>query len=88
MHEMEKLYELIEKMIPVFSTCIGAAITYYFNVAVKKNELKMNAQVGKRDKYLVPCSVALENLQLKVSELSETDCYVRFKGKKVVKKNF
>ena len=88
MHEMEKLYELIEKMIPVFSTCIGAAITYYFNVAVKKNELKMNAQAGKRDKYLVPCSVALENLQLKVSELSETDCYVRFKGKKSCEKEF
>ena len=49
----------------------------------KKNEAKVNAQIRARDEYWIPCSIAIENLQNKVSELSKNEnTLVSFTGEK------
>ena len=39
---MENLYALIDKILPMLSTILGAYITYYVTVSSKKNEAKVN----------------------------------------------
>ena len=80
---MENLYALIDKILPMLSTILGAYITYYVTVSSKKNEAKVNAQIRARDEYWIPCSIAIENLQNKVSELSKNEnALVSFTGEK------
>lgn len=51
---MENLYALIDKILPMLSTILGAYITYYVTVSSKKNEAKVNAQIRARDEYWIP----------------------------------
>lgn len=78
---MENFYILIDKILPLLSTLLGAYITYYVTVSSKKNEIKVNAQTKARDEYWIPCSIALKTLQDKITELTKNEnCYVSFWG--------
>lgn len=56
-------------------------ITYYVTVSSKKNEIKISSQTRARDEYWIPCSIAITNLQNKVTELIKDDtCLVSFYG--------
>lgn len=78
---MEHIYALIDKILPLLSTLLGAFITYYVTVLSKKNEIKVNAQIEARDKYWIPCSLAISNLQNKITELTKNEnCYISFQG--------
>lgn len=79
---MEHIFTFIDKILPLLSTLLGACITYYVTVLSKRNELKIKAQTEARDKYWIPCSLAISNLQYKINELNKTnDCYLSFYGK-------
>lgn len=79
---LEHIFTFIDKILPLLSTLLGAYITYYVTVLSKRNELKIQAQAEARDKYWIPCSLAISNLQNKISEMCKTnDCYVSFYGK-------
>lgn len=72
---------LIDKILPLLSTLLGASITYYVTVLSKKDEIKINAQIEARDKYWVPCALAISNLQNKITgQTQSTDCYISFQG--------
>ena len=78
---MEHIYVLIDKILPLLSTLLGASITYYVTALSKKDEIKINAQIEARDKYWVPCALAISNLQNKITEQTQsTDCYISFQG--------
>ena len=78
---MENLFTLIDKILPLLSTLLGAFITYYVTVLSKKNEIKVNAQTKARDEYWIPCSMAISNLQKKIAALTKDEnCYVSFQG--------
>lgn len=78
---MENIFTLIDKILPLLSTLLGAYITYFVTVSSKKNELKVNAQTKARDEYWIPCSMAITNLQEKITELTKDEnCYVSFQG--------
>ena len=74
-------FTLIDKILPLLSTLLGAFITYYVTVLSKKNEIKVNAQTKARDEYWIPCSMAISNLQKKIAALTKDEnCYVSFQG--------
>lgn len=78
---MESFFTLIDKILPLLSTLLGAYITYYVTVSSKKSELKVAAQTKARDEYWIPCSVAITTLQEKIIELTKDEtCYVSFQG--------
>lgn len=62
---MEHIFAFTDKILPLLSTLLGAYITYYVTVLSKRNELKIKAQTEARDKYWIPCSLAISNLQNK-----------------------
>lgn len=78
---MESFFTLIDKILPLLSTLLGAYITYYVTVSSKKSELKVAAQTKARDEYWIPCSMAITTLQEKIIELTKDEtCYVSFQG--------
>lgn len=79
---MEHIFAFTDKILPLLSTLLGAYITYYVTVLSKRNELKIKAQTEARDKYWIPCSLAISNLQNKINELTkDNDYYANFYGK-------
>lgn len=79
---MDNFFAFMDKILPLLSTLLGAFITYYVTVLSKKNEIKVNAQTKARDEYWIPCSMAISNLQKKITELSKDESYyVTFQGK-------
>ena len=78
---MDNIFTFMDKILPLLSTLLGAFITYYVTVLSKKNEIKVNAQTKARDEYWIPCSMAISNLQKKITELSKDESYyVTFQG--------
>ena len=75
---------LLDKILPhAFYLILGAYITYLMSLYPAKNEAKVNAQIRARDEYWIPHSIAIENLQNKVSELSKIEnTFVSFTGEK------
>ena len=70
---------IIDKILPLLSTLLGAYITYYVTILSKKDEIKINAQIETRDKYWVPCALAISNLQDKITaQTQSTDCLHQF----------
>ena len=64
---MDNFFAFMDKILPLLSTLLGAFITYYVTVLSKKNEIKVNAQTKARDEYWIPCSMAISNLQKKIT---------------------
>lgn len=78
---MENIFKLIDKILPMLSTLLGAYITYYVTISSKNNEIKVNSQARARDEYWIPCSVAIENLNVKITELTKDATHlVSFNG--------
>ena len=48
---MDKLIKILDKLIPLFSTLLGAYITYIVTTSSKKNEIKINSRIEARDDY-------------------------------------
>lgn len=80
---MENFFTFLDKILPLLSTLLGAYITYYVTVSSKKSELKVTAKTKARDEYWIPCSIAIENLQKKITELTKDEnTLVNFTGDK------
>lgn len=70
---MENFFTFLDKILPLLSTLLGAYITYYVTVSSKKSELKVTAKTKARDEYWIPCSIAIENLQRRIAELTKNE---------------
>ena len=80
-YTMKNIFTLVDKILPLLSTLLGAYITYFVTVSSKKNELKTNARTKARDEYWIPCSIAITKLQKKITELTkDVNYYVSFQG--------
>ena len=78
---MDKLIKILDKLIPLFSTLLGAYITYIVTTSSKKNEIKINSRIEARDDYWIPLAIAIQNLQKKITELTKIDdSYISFRG--------
>ena len=78
---MDKLIKILDKLIPLFSTLLGAYITYIVTTSSKKNEIKINSRIEARDDYWIPLAIAIHNLQKKITELTKIDdSYISFRG--------
>lgn len=64
-NHMDKLIKILDKLIPLFSTLLGAYITYIVTTSSKKNEIKINSRIEARDDYWIPLAIAIQNLQKK-----------------------
>lgn len=75
------VFTLIDKILPLLSTLLGAFITYYVTVLSKKNEIKVNAQTKARDDigYLALRQSQICKRKLRINKRNE-NCYVSFQG--------
>lgn len=68
---MDNLFTLLDKLLPLLSTFLGAYITYYVTISSKKKEIQVNTKIKARDEYWIPLCKDLEKLLLKIQELTE-----------------
>ena len=86
---MDNIVILIDKILPLLSTLLGGFITYFITKASAKNELRLKFQIEARDKYWIPCSIAIENLYHKIEELQKDEnSYISFRGDNSCEKEF
>lgn len=77
---MEIFLDILDKIIPLLSTLLGALITYFVATSTKKNEIKLNSKIKARDEYWIPCSKTILDLEDKISLLTKKDYLVTFSG--------
>lgn len=75
---MDFFLDILDKIIPLISTLLGALITYFVATSTKKEEIKLNSKIRARDEYWIPCSKAILDLKDKISLLAKNNNYVTF----------
>ena len=70
---MEKFWTLLDKILPLLSTLLGAGITYFVTVLSKKRDIRDQTRTKARDEYWVPLCRDTESLQCLIQNFTKKD---------------
>lgn len=70
---MENFWTLLDKILPLLSTLLGAGITYFVTVLSKKRDLRDQTRTKARDEYWVPLCRDTESLQRLIQMFTKKD---------------
>lgn len=70
---MENFWTLLDKILPLLSTLLGAGITYFVTVLSKKRDVRDQTRTKARDEYWVPLCRDTESLQRLIQKSTKND---------------